>query len=89
MIVAGVWCAVLAFVVFRDYGVYILSRWVITTAAIYGAVIIPTGWRFALVAVAVVFNPIVPLHLGRDVWKVVDAAAAVVFFISAFLKKND
>lgn len=88
LIAAGAWCLVLTFVVFREYAVYLLSRWVICAAGIYGAVNLKSPWRWALAVVAVLFNPIASIHLGPDLWIFADGAAAAVFFISASLAKT-
>jgi hypothetical protein len=40
------------------------------------------GWLFIFVIVAVMLNPIAPLHLKGETWAFVDAAAAVLFLIS-------
>jgi hypothetical protein len=40
------------------------------------------GWLFVFVIVAIVLNPISPLHLKRGTWAWVDAAAAVLLLIS-------
>lgn len=41
------------------------------------------AWVF--LAVAVVFNPVAPLYLRQDVWRVLDIVAAVLFLLSFFL----
>ncbi len=33
-------------------------------------------------AVAVLFNPILPIHFSRDAWQVVDGLAAAVFLVT-------
>jgi len=37
------------------------------------------AWPLAFIALAIIFNPIIPLHLGRTVWLPVDIAAAMIF----------
>ncbi len=34
--------------------------------------------------IAILFNPIVPFGLGRDIWVLVDAGAAVIMFVALF-----
>lgn len=34
------------------------------------------GWCFALVGLALLFNPFVPVHLTRTTWAILDMAAA-------------
>ena len=35
-----------------------------------------TGWLVALVATALLFNPIIPIHLNRAIWAILNLAAA-------------
>jgi hypothetical protein len=87
LLAAGVWCAVLTFTTFDHYWLYQLSRWVVCAVAIHGALKFETSWKWVLWTLAVLFNPIVPFHFGRNAWQVVDGLAAVSLFISSFLKK--
>src|SRR5215207_5705136 len=64
------------------YGYYHVLRWVIClSAATLGA----TRWNHlpysgsALVLVAIVFNPLSPIFLGKEVWAVADIAGAAIF----------
>ena len=45
-----------------------------------------SGWGWGMVAMVVVYNPIVQLHLGRDVWSVVNLATIV--FLAAAMRKG-
>lgn len=36
------------------------------------------AWRWIWAAVALVFNPLFPLYLGRDLWRIVDGVAILV-----------
>jgi len=36
------------------------------------------AWRWTWAVVAVVFNPFLPLYLGRDLWRIVDGVAILV-----------
>lgn len=40
------------------------------------------GWLFVFVMVAIVLNPITPLHLKRETWAFVDVTTAVLFLLS-------
>jgi hypothetical protein len=40
------------------------------------------GWLFVFVMVAMALNPIAPLHLKRDTWKLVDTAAGVLLLLA-------
>jgi len=40
------------------------------------------GWMWVFGTVALVFNPLVPLRLGRGTWSVVDVVAALILLTS-------
>jgi hypothetical protein len=44
-------------------------------------------WSWIFGFIALVFNPFIPLHLGRDLWAVVDLLVAVFLIISIFAFK--
>lgn len=75
------------------YGYYQALRWVVCGIAIYIAV---SAYRWdrkwatwIFVAVAVLFNPIVPIHLSREVWLPIDSIGSLLFgFSPLFLKKR-
>jgi len=68
------------------YGYYMLLRSVTCAAAVFfiwwahGVKRTWAIWPFALVAL--LFNPIAPVHLSRDAWQVIDVAVAVLFHAS-------
>jgi len=67
------------------YGYYQLLRIVIFCAAIYLAIIekrdADNGWLWAFVACALVYNPLVKLALGREVWAIVNIGTIALFVI--------
>lgn len=38
-------------------------------------------WMWAMGVIALIFNPIIPLHLRKELWVVVDVIVAIVFGI--------
>ena len=68
------------------YDYYVLLRWITFAAAAYSAFLAKAQtkalWALILAAVAVLFNPIVPVHLRRDTWSFVDVATAVLLITS-------
>jgi hypothetical protein len=63
-----------------EYGFYTLTRWAVTAAAIGNAVVLGNRNQnlFALnLTLAALFNPFIPLHLGRELWVVLDLAAPI------------
>ncbi len=69
------------------YGYYTLLRVVVCAVAIFVAVQgyfwkrFWATWLFGFVAV--LFNPLVPVHLSRQIWQPVDLAAGAAFVIAA------
>ena len=67
------------------YGYYTLLRIVVTTAAIYAAWLCfsegeAVDLRVAgFVFIAILFNPIIPIHLSREIWAPIDVVAAAAF----------
>jgi hypothetical protein len=69
------------------YGYYQLLRWITCGAAVWMAYL-AYGWEknwatviFAIVAV--LFNPLIPIHLSRELWQPIDLITAVLFVIIA------
>lgn len=73
-------------------GNFLLLRLVVSLGAALLALIAHkqnvAGWLWALLAILVLFNPLVPIHLRRDVWRVIDLAAAGVFVAVAFMMRG-
>jgi hypothetical protein len=74
------------------YGYYQLLRWVTCGACVWIAVIayswqkIWVTWLFGIIAI--LFNPIVPIHLSREIWQPINIVCACVFFVLAFAIKK-
>ena len=70
------------------YGYYILLRWVVTASAIFLVWIAynlkKTFWLFLMGIIALLFNPIVPIHLNKETWVIIDLIVATLFFVSIF-----
>ena len=70
------------------YGYFVLLRWVITGAALYNIWVAynlqKMGWVWIMGGIALLFNPIVPLHLDKSIWQVLDLVAASIFLVSIF-----
>lgn len=73
------------------YGYYILLRWVIATGAIFLIWVAynlkKTFWLFLMGIIALLFNPIAPIHLNKETWIVIDLIVATLFFVSIFKLK--
>lgn len=73
----------------NPYGYYQILKWVITISSAYIANYYfknnnkKYGWIF--VSIAILYNPILPIHLIRSTWEIVNIITAIVFAYS--LKK--
>ncbi len=74
------------------YGYYILLRWVVTGTALFvlwtAYELKKTAWLWAMGAIALLFNPIAPIHLGKGTWVVLDFIVAGLFLASIFKIKK-
>ena len=75
----------------NPYGYYILLRWVCCAAFVYLAIQAlaqdKEGWVWLFGVTAVVYNPIIRIHLTREIWSVVNVATIVVAVVSIFVLK--
>ena len=74
------------------YGYYQLLRFIVCGVSAYVAVI-AYGWKrqwatWLFGAMAVLFNPLAPIHLSRDLWQPIDFACALLFVAVAFVLKE-
>ncbi|MCX5633326.1 MAG: hypothetical protein NTW93_06615 [Phycisphaerae bacterium] len=71
------------------YGYYQLLRFVVCGVAVYIAYMAYTWqkmwavWLFAFIAI--LFNPLVPIHFSRELWQVLDFICAILFIVSLFV----
>ena len=82
-----------AFVDGLPYGFFTLLRFVVCASSIFAAFVaheFEKGlfvWFFSLFAF--LFNPIIPIHLNREIWLVIDAIVGTFMLVSVFaLKQN-
>jgi hypothetical protein len=71
----------------RPYSHFVFLRLVVSIAAAILALAAhkqnATAWMWVMIGLLVLFNPLVPLHFGRAVWRVLDVGAAGVFVAAA------
>jgi hypothetical protein len=71
------------------YGYYTLLRVVLTSIFIYLTYICYITDKFILkyifILFAIIYNPLVPLHLGREVWTIINIATFVPIVISMLI----
>ena len=74
------------------YGYYQLLRFVVCGAAAYVAFMaynwqkLWATWLFGIIAV--LFNPLIPIHLSREAWQPIDITCAVLFIVVAIVLKT-
>jgi len=74
------------------YGYYQLLRFVVCGVSAYIAFIayqwqkLWATWLFGFIAV--LFNPLVPIHLSREIWQTIDMVCALLFYFVAFAPKE-
>jgi len=76
----------------KEYSYFILLRWVVRFSAIYVGYFLfqekRNNWVWMMGIIAVVFNPIEPVHLNKGLWQVIDFVVAGIFFVLVFSKKQ-
>ena len=75
------------------YGYYTLLRLVTCGAAGYGVYVSHSagkvGWLWAFILIAVVFNPIIPVHLSREIWQPIDVLTAAALVVAIFSVRQE
>ena len=70
------------------YAYYQLLRWAVCGIAAFSAYQEYKQqkrlWMWIFVGLAVLFNPIVPIHFTRDVWQIFDVGGAVIILLSFY-----
>jgi len=68
------------------YSYYIILRFIICGVSIcgiwYAYKVRKFLWLWVFSAIAVLFNPIIPIHLKKEAWIIVDLAVIIIFLIS-------
>jgi len=74
------------------YGYYQLLRFVVCGVAVYIAFMAYNwhkNWAIYLFGfIAVLFNPLIPVHLSRELWQPIDTVCGIIFLISVFILKK-
>lgn len=70
----------------HSYDYYTLLRWVVCGVSVLTVVRAldahQTGWVLAFIIVALLFNPVIPVHLKRETWAFLDIGIAVFLLVS-------
>lgn len=77
---------------FWPYNFYIILRWIIFFVSVYmvnkSYKSKVDTWTIVFCALAITFNPIIPLYLTKSNWIIIDVIGSVLFFITANSKKS-
>lgn len=77
----------------HSYSYFMILRWftcVVTAYLAYTAWKQNKGvWVWVFAALALLFNPVLPIHLDRNSWKVIDVATGVFLVISMIFVRED
>lgn len=75
----------------NSYGYYQILRWVICGVTGYSAYLAYENkrnvWTWIFGIIAVLFNPISPIHLDRETWSIINIIIAAIIFTSIFKMK--
>ena len=69
----------------HSYSYYSMLRWLACSAAVllvWRGAVQGVKWAWALVPLAILFNPVAPIHFSRNTWGTLDVAAAVVMVLA-------
>ncbi|GAH28799.1 unnamed protein product [marine sediment metagenome] len=68
------------------YGYYILLRWITciaSTLVIFQAFEKNIDWaKVVFIVIAILFNPLAPIHLSRSIWVPLDIVTAILFIFA-------
>ncbi|MCC6343602.1 MAG: hypothetical protein IT166_15460 [Bryobacterales bacterium] len=74
------------------YDYYTVLRWAVCIAGAYGSYRAFNGgnrtWAWIFGSLAVLFNPVAPLHFTRKTWNLLDVLAATVLLLSPVVTGN-
>lgn len=69
-----------------EYEFYVVMRWAVTAMAIWMCVVASalrrTPWIVVFVAIALLFNPLIPIYATREFWLPFDFAGFVLFWVA-------
>ena len=71
-----------------QYGFFTILRFVVFASTSYVSYLAyqaaKEGWTWVMGAVAVLFNPFIPIYLTREIWVQVDFITAIVLIVAIF-----
>ena len=93
-LIPGIIVAILLLIALADlpYGYYQFLRWAVCGMAIFMVYVSYSSnikwFMWVFIVIAVLFNPIIPIHLNREIWRPIDIVSAIIFLGGIALKKK-
>lgn len=76
----------------HPYGYYTMLRFIVCAVTAYGAwfasEIENKGWAWCLGIIAVLFNPIFPVHLDKETWGYINVMVGIIIAVSFFFLRK-
>ena len=76
----------------HSYGYFILLRWTTCGVGVYFAYLShkrgKDTWVWIFWVIALIFNPLIPFHLGRDVWVPIDVITGILILASIYFVRE-
>ena len=76
----------------HPYIYYTMLRFIVCGVSVYGCIrAIKYGrmdWTWIFGVIAFLFNPIVPIHLDRRIWEIIDIIVAIILIVSIFFMRH-
>ncbi len=74
------------------YGYYQLLRWVVCGVSIFLAYT-AYDWKktwatWLFVVIALLFNPLIPIYLSRELWQLIDMVSSILFFAAILILRK-
>ncbi len=77
----------------EEYAYYRILRWAICIIAAFTAYKSYEAkkhfWVFSSIAIAILFNPLIPIHLDKEIWMIIDLITSVLIFIPIWVLKSE
>jgi len=77
----------------HPYGYYTLLRWVVCGAGAYTAFVALSlnkmAWVWCIGIIALFFNPLIPVHMDKSTWAIIDVITAGVLIVSIFFVREE
>lgn len=74
----------------HQYGYYIFLRWYVFITSIYFAYQSNEDknkvWFILFIVISLLFNPVLPVYMEKEIWTILDVISGIAIFISIFFQ---